>query len=305
MLPPAYINVGQRKERLENIRIREFRAVQIGQWLACGFRFWRRRPWGNTAPFALLALVILIVRAIPIIGDVVLLLLLPSVIASALIHTQLAGHAAPAPEPATRGRRRKPSLRERLEGAWKEIQPVLFGAWSKQENIFPLLIVGFVLVALGLVAHVLVNAVGGQALVSSYGFAEMTLAQQVRLLLSYGAGIVFWLLVGMTVLWALPLFAIRDLTLVSAQALGLRALMRNLGIVAVLLLLVAVPLLPGMVLRLQSPWLGTVVLWLGLTVATILLNFSGYCSFRLVFAEDSAPRVPATSPAPQPVVRRS
>ncbi len=290
---------------MENIRIRGFRAGQIGQWLSCGFRFWRRRPFDNTAPFAVFALAVLVLHAIPVLGDMALLMLLPSVLSSAFLSVHLLSKAAPVP--ATPLRKRKLPVRDRIMGWVKGLYPEFFSAWSKNENVIPLLLIGFVLVALGLVAHVLFNKVGGQSLVMPYAFSELTGAHQGRYLLAYATGIFFWLLVGMTVMWALPLFVIRDQALSSAVVLSLRAFTRNAGVVVVLMLLLVARLLPGRLLRLTTPVIGLVVFGLGITLATMLLVFAGYCSFRLVFAEDSGPRVPGSHPAqaPRPFSGRS
>jgi len=288
---------------MNHIRIRPFRAGQITQWLSCGYRFWRRRPLGNTLPSAMLAAFMLVLQAIPILGDVALLLLLPSVLSSALLHVHRASKPEAAPTPAARGRVRKPPARERLGAWWKETAQVWFAAWSRQANIFPLLVIGFVLVVLGLLAHVMVSKIGGQSLASPYAFSELNTTQQARLLMAYLSGILFWMAIGMTQIWALPLFVIRDQNLVSAQALGLRAMTQNMGIVAVLFLLLAALLVPGMLARIESPLLGMVLLWLGITLLLNMVTFCGYCSYRLVFAEDTGHRVPANNPAaaPQPI----
>jgi len=279
---------------MQDYRIRPFTAAQATQWAASGWRMWRRRPLAITGPVAVFVLFAMLLRLIPVIGDVVLLLLLPSVLASCLIEIHILAQTA-----GRRPGRRKVTFAERLT----DLQRVLFGAWKKPENIFPLALIGFVLVVIGLIGYALLAAVGGQAVVSPYGFFEFTPLQMGQFLLAYGLAALLWLGVAAVLLWTMPLFAIHDLALVAALALGWRGLRHNGAAAAVLLAGLAIVLLPAAMLKLWSPFAGGVALWLCATLATVLMLFSAYCSFRLVFAPASAPR-PVPSASPQPVARR-
>jgi hypothetical protein len=293
---------------VSQFRIRSFQPGQLSQWLSCGWRLLRRRPLEAMRPAAAFALGLLLLRAIPVIGDVVLLLLLPSVIASYALHLHLIALTGTAPRPRRRGG--PPAYRR-----WgRELRDALFGAWTKHENIFPLILVGLVLGALGLVIQVLFSEVAGQAAVSPYGFFELTTAQMVRLLLAYGAGAVLWIVVMTLLLWTLPLFVLRDVVLLEALGWNLRALFRNAVIVLLLLGALATGLVPATLLKLWSPIAHVAVQWLSLTLLAALFGCSAYCSYRLVLADaESAPRPAApssarvirgTRPAP-PVARRS
>lgn len=273
---------------MSSFRIRPFRAGQALQWFSCGWRLWRRRPLLLLAPAAAFALAVLFLRAIPVIGDVVLLLILPSVATSYLMQVDILARTGAAPRP-SRGRGRAA-----LDQWLRELRQALFGAWIDTRNVFPLLLVGFVLVVLGLIALALFTAVGGQAVVSPYGFFDLSAGQMLRLLLAYGLIGLFWLAVVLLLQWTLPLFAIRDMALAGALALNLQALARNSSAALLYLLLLAAVFLPGAVLRLWSPLASMVALWLCTTVVATLFGVGGYCSFRLVFA-DAQPSVP-----PQP-----
>lgn len=274
---------------MNEFRIRPFRPAQALEWLACGWRLWRRAPLEALVPAATFALAALLLRAIPVIGDVVLLLLLPSVAASYLIHVDILARTAATHRP-SRGRGRA-----LLEHWLRALRQALFGAWGNAQNVFPLFLVGFVLVVLGLIAHALFAAVGGQAVVSPYRFFELSGEQMLRLLLAYGVTGVFWFGVAALLQWTLPLFVIRDVALVGALALNLRALQRNAAIAALHLLLLAALFLPAAMLRLWSPLASVVALWALTTVVATLFGVSGYCSFRLVFAE-AAPPAAAAAP---------
>lgn len=268
---------------MEGIRIRSFRAGQALQWLSCGWRLSRRRLPEAVAPAAAFVLLALTLRFIPVLGDVLLLLILPTVVTSYLIHADVLARTSGAP----RARIAKGS--PKLERWLRELRVALFGAWSNAQNVFPLILAGLILVIFGLIALALFTAVGGQAVVSPYGFFELTGMQMVRLLLAYAATVLFWVAVTMLLLWTLPLFAIRDIALVGALGLNLKAMLRNGAAVGVFLLLLAVALLPAALVRPYSAAGALLVLWLCATAAAVAFGFGGYCSFRLVFA-DAEPR---------------
>ena len=75
-------------------RIRTLTVTQGLQWLSCGLRFWSKRPLEGTLPVAVLMLAAGLLRLLPVIGDVVLLLLLPTVAASYLIQVHILSAAS-------------------------------------------------------------------------------------------------------------------------------------------------------------------------------------------------------------------
>ncbi|MBS1246090.1 MAG: hypothetical protein H6R47_289 [Proteobacteria bacterium] len=242
-------------------------------------------------PATVFALAVLVLRAIPVLGDIVLLLLLPSVLTSYVLHVHLIALTGSAP-------RAKRSGGAAAYQRWaRELRHALFGVWSKTENIFPLFLVGLVLVVLGLIIHVLFSQAAGQGAVSPYGFFELSPEQMTRLLLGYGLAALLWIGVMVLLLWTLPLFALRDMALLEAVAWNVRAFFSNVAAVLLMLLVLAAGLVPAMLLK---PWslIGQVVaLWLSLTLLAALFVCSAYCSYRLVFAADTPPR-PAAPPPP-------
>jgi len=163
------------------------------------------------------ALAVLVLRAIPVLGDIVLLMLLPSVLASYALHVHLIALTGTAPRAVRSGG--APAYERWV----RELHQALFGVWSKTENIFPLILVGLVLVVFGLVIHVLFSQVAGQAAVSPYGFFELSPEQMTRLMLGYGLAALLWIGVMVLLLWTLPLFALRDMVLLDAVAWNVRA----------------------------------------------------------------------------------
>jgi len=274
------------------LRIRSFRPGQVTQWFTCGWRLWRRRPLEAVLPAAVFALAVLVLRAIPVLGDIVLLMLLPSVLASYALHVHVIALTGTAPRAIRSGG--APAYQR-----WaRELRQALFGVWSKTENIFPLILIGLVLVVFGLVIHVLFSQVAGQAAVSPYGFFELSPEQMIRLLLGYGLAALLWIGVMVLLLWTVPLFALRDMVLLDAVAWNVRAFFSNTVAVMLLLLVLAAGLLPAMLLKPWSPIGQLVALWLSLTLLATLFGFSAYCSYRLVFAADAPAPRPAAPPPP-------
>lgn len=284
---------------MSSLRIRPFRAGQALQWFTCGWRLWRRRPLELLVPAAVFALAALVLREIPVLGDVLLLLMLPSVTTSYLIQVDIVARTGSAPRP------KVGKGRASLDSWLRALRQALFGAWADTRNVFPLLLVGFALVVLGLVALALFTAIGGQAVVSPYGFFDLAADQMLRLLLAYGAIGLFWLAVVALLQWTVPLFAIRDLTLVDALWLNLQALVRNGAAALVFLLLVAAVFLPGAILKLWSPLASIAALWVCTIVVTMMFGVGGYCSFRLMFADEqpAAPSQPERRMQAQPLAR--
>ena len=279
---------------VSTLRIRSFRIEQALQWLPCGLRLWRRQMLATFISAVVFMFVALLLRRLPAVGDVLLLLLLPTVFTSFVAQAHLVASTKQQRAP------RPKNAQQAAQEIWRDVRQTLFGAWSAGANIFPLIVAGIVLVVLGLVAHALLYAVGGQAVVSPYDYFELPGMQMVRLPLAYAVVALFWVLVTLLLFWTLPLFALRDQTLVDALWLNLRALRNNVLPLMVYLLVFAAGLAPLALFRLWSPAAGFLALWAGGAVLAVLFGFSAYCSFRLVFAADaeSGPR-PDRGPVPR------
>lgn len=260
-------------------RIRSLTIAQGVQWLSCGLRFWSKHPIEGTAPVAVFMLAAGLLRLLPVFGDVLLLLTLPTIAASYLIHV----HSLAAAKSSLRGSSN--NARVRFERGLQGIRIALFGAWSKPENIFPLVLIGFVLVLVGVITYAIYTLLGGQGVVSPLGFYELTATQMLRVVVAHAVASLIWLMVASLLFWTLPLFTIRDVALFSALRLNLQALRRNIQPLAVYLVILASGFLPAAILSIESRLAGYFLLWLSGTVIVCLLGFSAYCSFRLVFAE--------------------
>lgn len=274
---------------MQATRIRTFTARQAMQWFSCGWRMWRRQPLAATIPLAVIVPVALLLRWIPVLGDVILLLLLPSMVASVLVQVHIQSQTA--------GRWRRPKS---LASWLVFLRQALFGAWGKSANVYSLILIGFVLVVFGLLSYAMVSAVGGQAVVSPYGFLELTPIQMGRFVLAYSLAVVLWLAVMAVLMWAVPLLIIRDLALFEALRLALRGLRHNASAAATLLLVSTAALLPAVPLKLWSPLVAILAWWPATTLAALLLVFSDYCSFRLVFAVAEGKPAAAIQPRPLP-----
>lgn len=272
-------------------RIRTLTIAQGIQWLSCGLRFWSKCPIEGTAPVAVFMLVAGVIRLLPVFGDVLLLLILPTIAASYFIHV----HGLATAKSLTQS---TSYAQGRFERGLKEIRTALFGALSKQENIFPLALIGFVLVLMGVITYAIYTLVGGQGVVSPLGFYELTMTQMLRVVVAHAVASAIWLLVASLLFWALPLFTIRDVALFNALRLNLQALKRNAKPLAVYLVILASGFLPAAILGIESRSAGYLLLWLSGTVIVCLFGFSAYCSFRLVFAEQG-PSSRTSNPSPR------
>ena len=269
-------------------RIRTLTVTQGLQWLSCGLRFWSKHPLEGTVPVAVFMFVAGLLRLVPVFGDVLLLLILPTVAASYLIHVNILS--------AVSARRRPPDdMRVQFERQMKGIRAALFGAWSKPENIFPLALMGFVLVFVGVLIYALYTLVGGQGVVSPLGFYELTATQMLRVFVARALAVLIWLSVAGMLFWTLPLFTIRDVPLFNALRLNLRTVRHNIRPLAVYLLILASGFLPAAIISIESRLAGYLLLWLSGTVIVCLFGFSAYCSFRLVFAEQAPSPRPSAS----------
>ncbi len=269
---------------MSTLRIRSFQVGQAMQWLSCGLRLWRRQLLATFIPALVFMLAALLLRRLPVLGDVLLLLILPTVYTSFLMQV----HSV-----ASSGSTRAPWAKDAPAVAreiWHEVRQALFGVWSTSANIFPLVMAGLVLVLMGLIAYALLYTLGGPAVLSPYGFFELPAIQMLRLLLAYAVVALFWILISLMLFWALPLYALRHQALGDALDINLGAVRRNILPVVATLLIFAAGLVPLVALKLWSPAVGFLALWLGGAVLAVLFGCSAYCSFRLVFADaESAP----------------
>jgi hypothetical protein len=282
---------------MSDLRIRSFQPEQSPQWLTCGWRLLRRRPGEALRPAIVFALCVMVMRLIPVLGDIVLLLLLPTIAASYTLHAHFIAATGNKPRPVLRN---APPIYKR----WAhEIRLALFGAWSKHENVLPLIVVGLALVAVGLVAYIVFHQVAGEAALSTYAFFDLTALQMARLLLAYAAGTLLWIFVTAMLLWTLPLFALRDMGLDDALVWNARAIANNAGAILTMLGILAAGLLPAALIETWSAIGHFVVLWLTLTVLASVFGFGAYCSFRLVFADPQ--QAPRAAPRPGNSSRRS
>jgi len=243
-------------------------------------------------PAAVTAFAILLLLAVPILGNVILLLLMPTVIASVLLHAHLLALAGNRQRAGMGG----PAVRRRL----RELRQALFGAWAKVENIFPLIVVGILLVVLGLLAMFLFRIIGGQGVVSLSPFFELTPVQMGQVVMAYGAAALLWTVVAGALLWSLPLFVIRNMVLGEALSWGVRGFVRNAGAAITFGLSMAALLLPGAFIAQWLPLGHHIVTWLMLTLLAGLTGFGTYCSYRLVYADVEPGARSASSRSPGP-----
>lgn len=269
---------------MREYQIRSFRPGQATLWFAGGWRLLRRRPIEVLVPAAVFSLALMLLMAIPVLGNILPLLVLPGVLASHLLQA----HMIALTGNTTSNRPGKPPLDLKRRG--RDLQQSLAGAWSKPDNVLPLFVVSLALALAGAVVHVLFTTVGGQAVADSRGLATLSILRLIQLLSAYGLATLLWMLVAALLLWTLPLLALRDQALAGALTLNLRALRQNTGAVFVLLLALPAGLLPVVLLKSFSPTASALMHWLLLTLLMPYIGCCIYCSYRLVIMEPATAR---------------
>jgi hypothetical protein len=253
------------------MQIRKFNSQQTMQWLSCGLRFSRRAPvlWSAVALVALV--IIYLLEQIPLVGDVVLLFLMPAVLVSGLRTTRDVTGG--------KGGQAKRDMQQRLVAPFRAV----FGVFANANDAIVIALIGMVVMAIGLVIEIVFQVVGGTAVTSPALLYNMGTVNALQYL---GAYLLAWVLAVpliLVLMYTLPLFFIEDIPLGEALGLAGRALVKNglalLPFVATLLapLFVAIVVFriywdAGLVLTAIAAFV-TVPMWIN----------SAYCSYKLTF----------------------
>jgi hypothetical protein len=253
------------------MQIRKFNSQQTMQWLSCGLRFSRRAPVLWSAVALIDVVILYLLEQIPLVGDVVLLFLMPAALVSGLRATRdLTG---------ANGTRPKPAMTKRL------IAPLraALGVFANANDAIVIALIGLVVMAVGLVIQIAFQVVGGAALTTPAMLYDMGVINALHYL---GAYVLIWILLAPLVLvlfYALPLFFIEDVPLGEALGLAGGALVKN-GLA--LLPFVATLLAPLFVaiLAFKIYWGAGLVLTAIAAFVTVPVGInSAYCSYKLTF----------------------
>ena len=252
------------------------RQVDIGlRWLRCGWRLLQRNPYIFLG-MALVALpVLLVLGTIPLFGNVLVALVVPIFLSSAvLVADDLSKQKMALPA----------SLRTAaLMRAPKE----LFRVFGDEDRLIPVLVLCLYVMAVALLATIAAHLLTGGAWASVW--ASLGIGGMLKVSVAWLLILVIYFLIGASLIYAIPLAFLRDQPLVPALGRSFRASTKHMLALAVIFGLVLAPFVCGKIVLQFSAPAGYVTWLLGGAIALPLTITSSYCSYRTAFPTKSAP----------------
>ena len=260
-------------------RRRVFRRVskqlRIGlRWLRCGGRLFMRHLWVLGGMGFSAAVLINVLTLIPLLGNVMIALLAPILLGSTYLTID-------------RVARQKMALPASLRlAALKRSPQELVGVVRSQSHLMSILVFCVYSMAVALAIGVTAQLVGGSAWVSrwtSLDFLTLT-----GMLGTAGIVLVLYLLLAMSLIYALALSVLRNEALMPAVIQSLKLSARYPLAVLLLFGLFITPFLLGSLLSPVS-MLAAYLVWIvggGLVLPIVAASF--YCSYRTLFAAEEA-----------------
>ncbi len=244
------------------------------RWMKCGSRLFMRNPWLLGGMGVSMAALIGVLSLIPLLGDLIISLLAPILLASTYIATDKVS-------------RQKMALPKTLRGpAMKQSPLELIAVFRHESHIMPMAVASIYCAAVVLLVNALAQSVLGDAWVSrptSLG----TLTQIGVVVVALMVLLVYFVLAA-SLIYALPLAFLRDEALVPAIRRSFSTTMDHLfAVLAILALLLVPPILAGIVSQ-ASAWMAFFVQFVVSSFIFPLVATSLYCSYRTIFPGDEA-----------------
>lgn len=257
------------------MEIRKFKTKQAVQWINCGWRLSKKRlmTWLMTA--FLLTFAALALNLIPVIGEIVIIFLLPIIICSSIVVTDRFNN--PDAAKSDTGEKRTRGFAANLRYA----KDMLFCAFAKEDRILGMMGMAAGMMVFGIVVKIIMQIVGGSAINAQAHFWQLTGSQFGSLLAANTVAYILILFLAMAFFYALPLFMLRDYDIRAAIKLSLKASFGNFIPFTTYMIVLASPLIIAMIVASISKLIGFgVLLVVGTIVWSLFIN-SMYCSYRL------------------------
>jgi len=253
------------------VKYRKHTFQQLWKWPSCGWRFFNKHPllWLVTA--LCFMLVAMTIGMIPIIGEVLVMFIAPTVLASSLLWLA---------SPDKQKRRRKKS---KSNNFLSRLENTLYGAMKVQENIVPLLILGAFLAVSTIIIQIIGHLIAGPMFPSLAAVTDLSLALAARVVLAKFAVLSLYYFIGMWVLYAVPMIILDDIMLPTAVMKSFRGILVNsLGLFA-LYLATLTPLMIWSFLFSTASLIGFAgFLLIGTALLPVVIN-SVYCGYKLTY----------------------
>lgn len=249
-------------------------------WIACGWNQVRHNPelWlGMALVYFLIALAL---KLIPFMGNLVLILISPLLLAGALTAAR-ANPAPGSPPPAAAARSEK--LRYVLSRYLQQPARQLFQLCTREDKVFSLIIVCILALGLVMVVGIAEYLLTGGSIIS--GLTSSKLAAPLRPMFVIGMVIVvtLYVLLAMSVFFVVPLTLFQDREPMAALAESFLACHRNALALLLFATLFFLPYLAILLVFSVSHWLGYL---LSFSVGFLLLPTfiaGSYCSYQALY----------------------
>lgn len=246
------------------------------RWLGCGGRLFARNPWLLGGMGFCCAVLISVLASIPLIGELLIALLAPIVAASFYLAVDSVSRLN-MPLPA--------ALRL---AAIKQSPKGLVGVLRNEAQLMPMIVTSIYSLTVVLLINLAVRLVAGGTWVSRW----MSLDTWSLLgVLALGlVALVLYFLLAVSLVYALPLMCLRNESPIVAIGRSVRAGMRHLLALLMVLALLLIPFALGRAASHLSIW-ASYLIWLIVgTIVFPLVATSLYCSFRTVFPSKETSR---------------
>jgi hypothetical protein len=251
-----------------------------------------RNPWLLGSMGLCCAVLISVLKLIPVIGSLLVALVAPILLASTYLAID-------------RVARLKMALPARLRSvAIKQSPRELIGVFRDEKRMVPAIVTAIFTVTVALVVNIVIEFVAGAAW--SQPLTSLGAVPLVTVLVLTLLALIVYAWVAAALIYALPLAFLQNEALIPAVARSLTVSRNNVGALMVILGLGLAPYLLGAIASYVSIW-ATVLIWiLAGAVMLPLVATSLYCSYRTVLpVREAQPTGGGAAHGPAPGVARA
>ncbi len=263
-------------------------------WIASAWRLFRKQPVPWLGMTLIYVVVALLLKQIPFMGDLVLILITPLMLAGALLTARsmerpaangaIANETSPSPE-ADVGSNRRDAL---LAHALKPVR-LLFQAFTSQEKVLVVVVVCILTLGLAMVVKIVEYFLVGGFIVSGLTVTNLGTTPSVSVLLGMLAVSVLYVLLVMGLFYIVHLTMLGNHDPMSAIADSFSACLRNAWPLAVFTTAFVIPYAVIESVFSALPWLGyALVLSFGLLIIPVFV-IGTYYSYKDIFESQPLP----------------